>query len=133
MLKYKLELYVDLKSPISYLAKRNLESILELLPKENYELTVVDIRENPEICEEKKLMTLPTLIKVAPGPEQRFVGSLEDKGPLANALGVFEKSKPTAVGRKKHRAVTLRGQGPTRREAKNMRDTIIERRRKWVL
>lgn len=94
--KYILELYVDPGSNMSILARENLESILELLPKQNYELKIIDFVQHPELCEKRKLISVPALIKVKPEPMERFLGSLKEKKGIALSLGILDKLPPSS-------------------------------------
>lgn len=92
--KFILELYGTFTSPKLAQAKSNLEAILKFLPAKSYSLKIIDIMQHPEVCEEKKLIWQPTLIKASPPPQQRFGGSLVDRENIAGALGVLDKLSP---------------------------------------
>jgi len=54
----------------------------------NYELTVLDIIDNPQAGEDKKILATPTLIKKFPAPEKRIIGDLSLKEYIIKALGL---------------------------------------------
>ena len=56
--------------------------------KNNYEITIVDVLEQPAIAEEDKIMATPTLIKLTPYPSRRIVGDLSDQAKVLAILGV---------------------------------------------
>jgi len=88
---YILELYVRKNSIVSRSAQKNLESVLEALPDERYRVNVIDIDRHPELCEKRKLLVVPTLIKVKPSPAERLCGSFEEKEKIAMFLGLSDK------------------------------------------
>lgn len=94
--KYVLELYVNPGSSMSTLARENLESVLKLLPEESYQLTIIDYAQHPELCEKRKLISVPALIKVEPEPMERFSGSFKEKRGIALTLGVLDKLPPSS-------------------------------------
>lgn len=94
--KYILELYVDPGSNMSILARGNLESVLKLLPEQSYQLKIIDFAQHPELCEKRKLISVPALIKVKPEPMERFLGSLKEKRGIALSLGVLNKLPPSS-------------------------------------
>lgn len=82
MKKYVLKLYITGHTPRSEQAVANLERILsapELV--DDYELTVVDLMDDPQAAEEQKILATPTLVKELPLPSRRVIGDLsrEDK------------------------------------------------------
>jgi circadian clock protein KaiB len=142
--KFILELYGDPTSPKFVRAKSNLEAILKFLPAKSYVLKIIDIVQRPEVCEEKRLIWTPTLIKVNPPPQQRFSGTLVDRQYLASVLGVFDKlppleEKPLEEGddvrrlphhEEPHRAPTVREVIMGARSGSLLlRDVIVERRK----
>lgn len=94
--KYILELYVNLGSNLSIIARENLESVLKLLPEKSYQLRIIDYAQHPELCEKRKLISVPALIKVKPEPMERFSGSFKEKRGIALTLGVLDKLPPSS-------------------------------------
>jgi circadian clock protein KaiB len=77
--KFILKLYILGQSAASRRAVKNLEKICqENLQADQYELTIIDIMENPEKAEESKIVAIPTLIKEYPLPARRIIGDLSD-------------------------------------------------------
>ena len=56
--------------------------------KDEYELKVVDISQQPELASESQILAAPTLIKRFPPPLLRVIGDLSDQQSVAIALGL---------------------------------------------
>jgi circadian clock protein KaiB len=74
--RYVLRLYIAGNTPRS-------ESTIELLHRNldkslggNYELTVHDVLEEPQLAEDEKILATPTLVKISPQPARRVIGDL---------------------------------------------------------
>jgi len=89
--KYILRLFVAGINPKSRRAIENLMEILEENLKDQYELEIIDIYQQPIFAKEGQIVAAPTLIKELPPPIQRFVGDLSNKEKLL--LGLELKSK----------------------------------------
>jgi circadian clock protein KaiB len=83
----KLCLYVAGGAPNSELARGRLVEMLASLPPGASDLEIVDILENPGRAEADRIWLTPTLVKLAPLPQQRVVGSLTDAALLRRILG----------------------------------------------
>ena len=79
MKKFLLRLYVTGKTPRSERAIANLRQICEENLSGQYEMTVIDVLENPQLAEDEKIMATPTLVKNLPPPIRRIIGDLSDK------------------------------------------------------
>ncbi len=88
MKKYLMKLFVAGDSPRSERAIQNLVQICDKTMKNNYEITIIDVLEQPAIAEEDKIMATPTLIKLTPYPSRRIVGDLSDQNKVLTILGV---------------------------------------------
>ena len=53
-----------------------------------YDLTVVDVADDPERAEAARILTTPTLVKEAPGQPRRVTGDLSDAERVFVALGL---------------------------------------------
>jgi circadian clock protein KaiB len=76
--KFKLRLYITGKTPKSERAIANLKEICEKELKGLYELSVIDVLENPQLAENEKILATPTLIKDLPPPLRRIIGDLSN-------------------------------------------------------
>jgi circadian clock protein KaiB len=71
-----LVLYIRADSPRGQRARAGAEELLATLP--GAELTVCDVRAEPQAAEAARVVATPTLIRVSPGPACRLVGDLSD-------------------------------------------------------
>ncbi len=70
----QLLLFVD-QRPVSREQIRQVRELLaEIGPDTPYDLQVIDVTENPHLAEHFRLLTTPTLIRIAPEPRQMLVG-----------------------------------------------------------
>jgi circadian clock protein KaiB len=75
----KLILYVAGQTPKSLAAVRNLERICaEHLPGQ-YEVEVIDLKENPRLAKEHSIIAIPTLVRELPVPIRKIIGDLSDE------------------------------------------------------
>ncbi len=79
MNKIILKLYVTGKTLRTQKAIANLEAICKNELGMEYELTVVDVLERPQLAENEKILATPTLIRELPPPVRRIIGDLSDK------------------------------------------------------
>lgn len=77
--KYILRLFVAGISPKSRKAIENLRAILEDNLKDQYELEIIDIYQQPIFAKEGQIVAAPTLIKELPPPLRKFVGDMSNK------------------------------------------------------
>lgn len=75
-MKYILKLYITGDSPRSQRAIANLMRICAQELKNQYELKIIDVLEQPDVAENDKIMVTPTLIKQLPPPLQRIIGDM---------------------------------------------------------
>jgi circadian clock protein KaiB len=78
MNKYQLKLFITGHTLYSWRAITNLRRICEEELGAEYELTIIDIQEQPQVAEDKKILATPTLIKESPPPVRRIIGDLSD-------------------------------------------------------
>jgi circadian clock protein KaiB len=83
-------LYVAGESPNSVVALANLRVALGQRADPQPDLEVIDVLRDPERGLRDGITATPMLVKVAPLPERRVLGSLRDRGILLNALGLDE-------------------------------------------
>jgi len=85
-----LRLYVAGASPNSALAKSNLEAVIAHLPTDQVALEIIDVLREAERGLRDGVLVTPTLIRMAPPPEQRVIGNLRDRRALRMGLGIDE-------------------------------------------
>ena len=78
MSTYSLKLYITGQTAKSERAIANLRRIFED-DFDDYELTVVDLLEHPQLAEEERILATPMLIRQLPPPVRRIIGDLSDK------------------------------------------------------
>jgi circadian clock protein KaiB len=84
--RLRLRLYVAGGSPNSVRAIANARAIcVEHFPSA-HELEIVDLLENPQRALADGIIVTPTLLKLAPSPLQRVIGSLSDTREVLLAL-----------------------------------------------
>lgn len=97
MAKYLLKLYITGQTPRSIRAIDNLHRTCRRILGDQYELTIIDVLEQPQAAEDEKILATPTLIKISPPPLRRVVGDLSDTQKvllgLDLALPDFTKNK----------------------------------------
>jgi circadian clock protein KaiB len=86
--RYELRLFIMGASPNSTRAVSNLKSICEHYLKDQYDLEVIDIYQQPEKAELEQIVALPMIIKKAPGFERRLIGDMSNKDRVLRGLGV---------------------------------------------
>ena len=85
---YILRLFVTGASPNSSRAISNLKQICETYLKDNYELEIIDVYQQPMIAEREQIIALPMLLKVSPSPVRRLMGDLSDTDKVLIGLGL---------------------------------------------
>lgn len=83
-------LYVAGDGPNAVAARRNLEAFLAQNPDCEVELEVIDVLRNPGRGLADGVLVTPLLVKVAPPPERRVIGNLQDRNALVAGLGFGE-------------------------------------------
>jgi len=85
---YVLRLFVTGASPNSIRAITNIKKICETHLKDNYELEIIDVYQQPTIAESEQIIALPLLIKKSPSPERRLIGDMRDTQRVLRGLGL---------------------------------------------
>jgi circadian clock protein KaiB len=77
--RYILRLYVAGATPASQAAIMNIKKICEENLEGRYELSVIDIYQQPVLARDEQILAAPTLIKKLPVPIRRFIGDMANK------------------------------------------------------
>lgn len=85
-------LYVSSASPISARALVNARRFFDRHFGERYRLEIVDISEHVAQARSDQVVASPTLIRVSPLPQRRFIGDMSDTARLCHGLGVAPHS-----------------------------------------
>jgi circadian clock protein KaiB len=78
MNQYMLRLYVTGNTPRTERAIKNLRRICDHELQGQYQMTVIDVLERPQLAEDEKILATPTLVKHLPPPLRRIIGDLSD-------------------------------------------------------
>ena len=87
--KYKFRLYVAGDALNSAQARANLGLICRTYLHHRHEIEIVDVFVEPKRALTDRIFMTPTLIKLAPAPAQRIVGTLSNVQPVLEALGLM--------------------------------------------
>jgi circadian clock protein KaiB len=85
---FKFRLYVAGDAPNSALAVANLAAICREHLPDRHHIEVVDVFREPKRALAEGIFMTPTLVKLAPSPAQRIVGTLSQTQPVLQALGL---------------------------------------------
>ena len=88
---YQLRLFITGASVNSIRAITNLKHICETYLMGNYNLEVIDVRQQKQLAEQEQLIALPMLIKRQPLPERRLIGDMSDTRKVLSGLGITNK------------------------------------------
>jgi circadian clock protein KaiB len=86
--KYKFRLYVAGEAPNSTRAQANLGALCRAHLPDRHEIEVVDVFREPRRALADGIFMTPTLVRLAPGPERRIVGTLSQADVVLIALGL---------------------------------------------
>ena len=88
---YNLRLYVIDDTTFSKKTIKALKKTLGNDFKNKYDLSVINILENPVLAENDKILATPTVIKHLPSPVRRIIGDLSMKGKVLLVLDLVKK------------------------------------------
>lgn len=89
--KYILRLYVTGQTPKSLRAINNLKKICEENLQGMYELTVIDLFQNPTLAQGDQIIAIPTLIRQLPEPLRHIIGDLSNTERVLIGLDVKKR------------------------------------------
>lgn len=73
-----LRLYVAGQTPKSIAAFKNLKAICEEQLQGKYQIEVIDLIKNPQLCREDQILAIPTLVRKLPAPVRKIIGDLSN-------------------------------------------------------
>jgi KaiB domain. len=85
---YCFRLYVAGTNLKSILALKTIKYICETYLKDNYDLEVIDVYQQPELTEGQKIIAVPTLVRLLPLPIQKIIGDLSQTENILMALNL---------------------------------------------
>ena len=86
--QFRFRLYVAGDAHNSTQALANLTSLCRAYLPKRHHIDVVNVFREPDRALADGIFMTPTLVKVAPAPGQRIVGTLSQSEPLLSALGL---------------------------------------------
>jgi len=89
-------LYVTGNRVSSGQAIANIRSLCEEYLPGRYDLSVVDIYQQPTEAAREQIIAAPTLVKELPSPPKRLIGDLSDRDRILLGLNLVEEGSPTA-------------------------------------
>lgn len=85
---YRFRLYMADAAPNSALAYANLKELCRAHLPDRHEIEVVDVFKSPKRALADGIFMTPTLVKLAPAPTRRIVGTLSQAESVLQALGL---------------------------------------------
>ncbi len=85
---YKFRLYIAGDTQNSILALANLSALCETRLPSHYKIEVVDVLREPKRALADGIFMTPTLVKLAPTPARKIVGTLSDSDRVSGVLGL---------------------------------------------
>lgn len=86
MFKFRLFTAADTQNSAQAIA--NLKTLCEAHLPGRHEIEIVDVFREPERALAEGIFMTPTLVRFAPSPAVRIVGTLSDRQPVLQALGL---------------------------------------------
>ena len=81
-------LYITGATPNSSRAVINLKTFFEKYLKNQYELQIIDVYQQPHVVKSVDIIAMPLLIKKYPLPERRFIGDMSNSDKLLQSLNL---------------------------------------------
>jgi circadian clock protein KaiB len=86
--KYILRLFVSGILQNSVRAIKNINQICEQHLKDNYELEIIDIYQQPDLAISEQIIVIPVMIIKYPLPERRLIGDLSNAEKVLEILNI---------------------------------------------
>jgi circadian clock protein KaiB len=85
---FKFRLYIAGDTQNSIMALANLSALCEARLPKHHKIEVVDVLQEPKRALAEGIFMTPTLLKLAPSPVQKIVGTLEGLGRVLEVVGL---------------------------------------------
>jgi len=85
---YRFRLYVAGDTQNSAMAAANLAAICRIYLADQHEIEVVDVFREPKRALADGIFMTPTLVRLSPAPPLKIVGTLSQREPVVQALGL---------------------------------------------
>jgi circadian clock protein KaiB len=86
--QYVFRLYVTGASPNSLRAIANTKNLCEEYIRDDYDLEVIDVYQQPYVAKEENIIALPMLVRKHPLPEKRLIGDMSDIDRVLKSIGL---------------------------------------------
>jgi len=86
-------LYITGVSPNSSRAVTNFKNICESYLKGQYDLSIIDVYQQPQMAKTVDIIALPLLVRKMPLPERRLIGDMSDEKTVVKNLGILNEEK----------------------------------------
>jgi circadian clock protein KaiB len=86
--RFKFRLYVAGRTQNSTRASANLTAFCAAHLPTRHEIEIIDVLRNPKRAMADSVFMTPTLIKLAPAPDRRLIGTLSETRLLLETLGL---------------------------------------------
>lgn len=83
-------LYITGASPNSSRAVANIKKIFDQYIKGQYQLSIIDVYQQPQVTKNVNIVALPLLIRLLPVPERRLIGDMSDEDKVVRSLGLVK-------------------------------------------
>jgi circadian clock protein KaiB len=90
--RYVLRLFVTGMTPRSTRAIRAVRELCDRRLKDQFDLEIVDVYQQPQLIQGEQVFATPTLIKYEPAPLRRIIGDMTDENRLCFGLGLPHES-----------------------------------------
>src|ERR1700722_3791985 len=91
---YQLRLYVAGQTAKSLAAVSNLKRVCEEHLAGRYEISVIDLLQNPQLAASDQILAIPTLVPRLPEPLKRIIGDLSNLQKVLVGLDIRPRSAP---------------------------------------
>lgn len=85
----RLKLFIAGDSPRAREAAENLARAVRSLANGGAHVETVDVLASPDVADEYRILTTPTVVREAPAPRRRVTGDLRDTAQVLAALHLF--------------------------------------------
>jgi circadian clock protein KaiB len=85
---FRFRLYIAGDTQNSIMALANLSALCEARLPKHHKIEVVDVLRDPKRALAEGIFMTPTLVKLAPSPVQKIVGTLEELDRVLEVLGL---------------------------------------------
>jgi len=85
---FRFRLYVADHTQNSALAVANLNALFRVHLPDRHHIEIVDVFEHPKRALDDGVLMTPTLVRLAPSPVRRVVGTLSDADTVLQAMGL---------------------------------------------